>query len=164
LLVGLPDPGDQVLHDALKRSGLIRLVASHPRGLELPIFEGGKGLSGGQRQLVAFTRLLLAQPTICLLDEPTASMDEEQERRCLGVLTELLTLPLVQRLVVVAGGSIVLDGPRDEVLARLQRNALAGATAAATPQAARAEPLPAENRADNHADNGRGQRLEPTTS
>lgn len=178
LLVGLPDPGDQALHDALKRSGLIRLVASHPRGLELPIFEGGKGLSGGQRQLVAFTRLLLAQPTICLLDEPTASMDEEQERRCLGVLTELLTpqttlvvvthkpsvLPLVQRLVVVAGGSIVLDGPRDEVLARLQRNALAGATAAATSQAARAEPLPAENRAENPADTGRGQRLEPTTS
>lgn len=154
LLVGLPDPGDQALHEALKRSGLIRLVASHPRGLELPIFEGGKGLSGGQRQLVAFTRLLLARPSICLLDEPTASMDEEQERRCLGVLSELLTpqttlvvvthkpsvLPLVQRLVVVAGGSIVLDGPRDEVLARLQRNALAGAAPQQPQQTAQPQP------------------------
>jgi len=50
--------------------------------------EGGKGLSGGQRQLVAFTRLALARPGVLLLDEPTASMDEDLERHCLGVLNE----------------------------------------------------------------------------
>ena len=76
LLIGLPDPGDAVLKSVMERTGLMRLVASHPKGLELPIAEGGKGLSGGQRQLVAFTRLILCDPAIYLLDEPTASMDE----------------------------------------------------------------------------------------
>jgi ABC-type multidrug transport system fused ATPase/permease subunit len=134
LLIGVPDPGDDVVRQALARSGLLRIVSNHPRGLELPIREGGTGLSGGQRQLVAFTRLLLVQPSILLLDEPTASMDKGQEQRCLAVLAEEMNvrqrtlvvvthkqsmLPLVSRLVVVAGSQIMCDGPRDEVLAHL---------------------------------------------
>lgn len=137
LLIGMPDPGDDAIHQAMHRSGLARLVASHPKGLELPILEGGKGLSGGQRQLVAFTRLLLCNPSIYLLDEPTASMDEAQERHCLAVLAEELLqgsktlvlvthkpsmLSLVNRLVVIAGSQIVLDGPRDAVLAQLNKH------------------------------------------
>ena len=134
LLIGTPDPGDEVLHKVMERTGLIRLVAAHPKGLELPIQEGGRGLSGGQRQLVAFTRLVLCNPSIYLLDEPTASMDEELEKQCLTVLKEEIQkgktlivvthkpsiLPLVDRLIVVAGHQIVLDGPRDAVLGRLQ--------------------------------------------
>ncbi|MFX6296466.1 ATP-binding cassette domain-containing protein, partial [Acinetobacter baumannii] len=73
LLIGLPDPGDEVLRQVMERTGLLRLVSAHPKGLDLPIQEGGRGLSGGQRQLVAFTRLLLCRPDIFLLDEPTAS-------------------------------------------------------------------------------------------
>jgi ATP-binding cassette subfamily C protein LapB len=136
LLIGLPDPGDEVIHKALMRSGLLRLVSVHPQGLELPIFEGGKGLSGGQRQLVAFTRLLLCETIVLLLDEPTATMDNEQERLCLSVLQEELTpektlvlathkpalLSLVDRLLVIMGNQIVMDGPRDEVLAQLAGN------------------------------------------
>lgn len=136
LLIGLPDPGDDVMQVALARSGLSRLVASHPLGLALPISEGGKGLSGGQRQLVAFTRFLLLQPSIMLLDEPTASLDAEQENQCLHVLAEELKtslktlivvthkpalLPLVERIIVVVGNRIVLDGPRDQVLAQLNK-------------------------------------------
>jgi ATP-binding cassette subfamily C protein LapB len=138
LLIGLPDPGDDALLAAMRRTGMDHLVASHPKGLGRPIMEGGKGLSGGQKQLVAFTRLILCNPSILLLDEPTATMDEEQERRCLSVLAQeaqagktmvIVThkpsvLPLVTRLIVVAGNSIVLDGPRDVVLQQLQqRNA-----------------------------------------
>lgn len=130
LLIGLPDPGDAEILRAMQRTGMDRIVASHPKGLELPITEGGKGLSGGQRQLVAFTRLVLCNPDILLLDEPTASMDDEQERRCLAVLADeakagksmvIVThktslLPLVNRIVIVAGNGIVTDGPRDVVL------------------------------------------------
>lgn len=133
LLIGLPDPGDEALFACMRRTGMDSLVNSHPLGLERPIAEGGKGLSGGQKQLLAFTRLLLANPDFYLLDEPTASMDDEQERRCLAILGEeaakgkgivVVThkpaiLSLVSRVIVVAGNRIVLDGPRDSVLQQL---------------------------------------------
>jgi ATP-binding cassette subfamily C protein LapB len=134
LLIGLPDPGDEALRQVMERTGLLRLVSAHPKGLDLPIQEGGRGLSGGQRQLVAFTRLLLCRPDIFLLDEPTASMDEDLERHCLSVLNEEISsgrtlvvvthkpafLPMVDRVIVVVGNRVVLDGPRDAVLARLR--------------------------------------------
>jgi ATP-binding cassette subfamily C protein LapB len=147
LLIGLPDPGDDALLTAMRRTGMDRFVASHPKGLDRAIMEGGKGLSGGQKQLVAFTRLVLCSPSIMLLDEPTASMDEEQERRCLQVLAQeaqagksmvIVThkpsvLPLVTRIIVIAGSSIVLDGPRDAVLLQIQqKNAQQQAAAQAT--------------------------------
>jgi ATP-binding cassette subfamily C protein LapB len=136
LLIGLPDPGDDVLFAVMRRTGMDRFVASHPKGLGRAIMEGGKGLSGGQKQLVAFTRLILCNPSVMLLDEPTATMDEEQERRCLHVLAEeaqagktmvIVThkpsvLPLVTRIIVVAGHGVVLDGPRDAVLQQLQKS------------------------------------------
>jgi ATP-binding cassette, subfamily C, bacterial LapB len=136
LLIGLPDPGDDALLTAMRRTGMDRFVASHPKGLDRAIMEGGKGLSGGQKQLVAFTRLVLCSPSVMLLDEPTATMDDEQERRCLHVLAQeaqagksmvIVThkpsvLPLVTRIIVIAGNSIVLDGPRDTVLQKLQEN------------------------------------------
>jgi ATP-binding cassette subfamily C protein LapB len=70
-----------------------------------------------------------------LLDEPTATMDDEQERRCLNVLAQeaqagktmvIVThkpnvLPLVTRIIVVASNGIVMDGPRDTVLQELQK-------------------------------------------
>ena len=135
LLIGSLDPGDDAIFSALKRTGLITLVAGHPRGLELPITEGGRGLSGGQRQLVAFTRLLLTRPNIYLLDEPTASMDDDLERRCLGVLQQEITpgktlvvvthkmtlLPLVNRLIVVVGNKVVMDSDRDSIVKRLSQ-------------------------------------------
>jgi ATP-binding cassette subfamily C protein LapB len=136
LWIGLPDQGDAVLYAAMQRSGLIQLVSGHPRGLDLPISEGGKGLSGGQKQLVAFTRLLLGQPQILLLDEPTASLDSVQEQRCIRILSEQLQatqptlvlvthkhalLPLVDRIIVMAGHTIVMDGAREQILQQLRQ-------------------------------------------
>lgn len=133
LLIGLPDPGDEALFNAMRRTGMDLFVSSHPQGLARVITEGGKGLSGGQKQLVAFTRLVLCAPAVYLLDEPTATMDDAQERRCLQVLAEeaqagktmvIVThksalLPLCTRIVVVVGHHVVLDGPRDAVLQQL---------------------------------------------
>lgn len=133
LLIGLPDPGDDAILLAMKRTGMDKFVAAHPKGMERSIAEGGKGLSGGQRQLVAFTRQILCNPKILLLDEPTATMDDEQERRCLAVLAEEVSsgktlivvthkssiLPLVNRLIVIAGNRVVADGSRDTILQQL---------------------------------------------
>jgi ATP-binding cassette subfamily C protein LapB len=148
LLIGLPDPGDEALLQAMRRTGMNQFVATHPKGLARPIAEGGKGLSGGQKQLLAFTRLVLCEPSILLLDEPTATMDEHQERKCLEVLQQevhkgktlvLVThkpnlLSLVDRVVVIIANHIVLDGPRDSVLQQLkQRNLRASAAVTAQP-------------------------------
>lgn len=137
LLIGMPDPGDEIFRRAMQRTGMDQFVQSHPKGLDRLIMEGGKGLSGGQRQLLAFTRLVLADTPILLLDEPTANMDQDQEKRCLDVLTQeaqagktivIVThkpslLPLVNRLIVINGNRIMLDGPRDEVLAKFTARA-----------------------------------------
>ena len=136
LLIGLANPSDDVMQRMLQRTGLIRLVNSHSSGLELPISEGGKGLSGGQKQLVAFSRLILTRPHIFLLDEPTSSMDNTLEQQCLQVLAEELkdgqtlimsthkasVLPLVTRIIVMDQGKIVIDGPRQAVLQHLHDN------------------------------------------
>lgn len=137
LLIGLADIDDDTMQQALNKTGLQQVVAEHPQGLDLRISEGGKGLSGGQKQLVAFTRLLLSGAKILLLDEPTASMDEQQERRCLSVIAELChqqqitliivthkvsVLPLVDRLMIVANHQIVLDGSKQAVLQQLSGN------------------------------------------
>lgn len=114
---------------------MYRFVTSHPKGLLRPISEGGKGLSGGQKQLLAFTRIMLTKPDVLLLDEPTATMDDQQERECLRVLQEEATagktmvmvthkasiLSLATRIIVMVGARIALDGPRDTVLAQLQQ-------------------------------------------
>jgi len=138
LLIGLPDPGHEALLQAMRRTGMDQFVGAHPKGLARTISEGGKGLSGGQKQLLAFTRLVLCDPQILLLDEPTATMDEAQERKCLEVLMQkaqsgkmlvVVThkpnlLALVDRIVVVAGHQILLDGPRDTVIEQLRQRAV----------------------------------------
>jgi ATP-binding cassette subfamily C protein LapB len=133
LVQGLPDPGDERLLEVAKLTGLIDLITRHPKGLALPITEGGRGISGGQRQLIGLTRLLLTRPKVLVLDEPTASMDAVTENRIAAVIdaiaargTTLLVathktalLPVTRRLLVMREGRIVMDGPRDQVIEKL---------------------------------------------
>lgn len=120
------------LVEVAKLTGLDRVVAAHPMGWDLPVGEMGQLLSGGQRQLVALARALVTKPQILLMDEPTSSMDAQSEmaflrqlRDAAGTATLVVVthrpavLELVQRIVVVDAGRIVMDGPRDQVLAAL---------------------------------------------
>jgi len=138
------DPGR--LADVAKLTGLDRVVAAHPMGWDLPVGEAGTLLSGGQRQLVALTRCLVTKPQILLMDEPTSSMDAQSEVAFLRQLKEATgdctlvmvthrpaVLELVNRVMVVDAGRIVLDGPKDQVLA-----ALSGQRPAAPPSQAAA--------------------------
>lgn len=124
------DPGR--LADVARLTGLDRLVATHPKGWDLPVGEAGGLLSGGQRQLVALARCLVTKPTILLMDEPTSSMDAQSEvaflrqlKAATGDCTLVMVthrpavLELVTRIVVVDGGRAVMDGPKDQVLAAL---------------------------------------------
>lgn len=134
LILGLMDPGDDAILSVAKASGLFETVlAGHPKGLYRPIFEGGTGLSGGQKQLLNITRALLRDSKIWLLDEPTAAMDQGLETKVLKALKSsvgeehtfvLVThkaelLSFVDRIIVVAGQTIAMDGPKDVVLAKL---------------------------------------------
>jgi ATP-binding cassette subfamily C protein LapB len=136
LVAGLMGITEESLREACQTTGLMAFVNSHPQGLGMPITEGGGGVSGGQRQLIGLTRLLLTRPAIWLLDEPTSSMDDDTERRTLSVLAGSVAashtlimvthkpsvLRLVNRLIVMAGGRIVIDGPRDAVLEHLKKS------------------------------------------
>lgn len=134
LTLGLLDPGDSVLLDVAKTTGLLQMVITpHPKGLMQEINEGGTGLSGGQRQLVNLTRAFLRNPKIWLLDEPTASMDRALEQTIIQALKDRLgpeqtlfmvthkpdMLELVDRIILIAGKKIVADGPKAAVLAQL---------------------------------------------
>lgn len=151
LLLGLVDPGDSAILEMAKLTGLHeRLIAQHPKGLNLPIFEGGTGLSGGQKQLVQLTRAFLRRPRIWLLDEPTASMDRSAEVKVIEALAAQLReqdtlclvthkpelLRLVNRLIVVAGHQILMDGPRDAVLQKLHASNVPQPANAALPSSA----------------------------
>ena len=130
LVLGLPSLSDSQILKAAALTGLDQAIQNHPSGLEINISEGGKGLSGGQRQLVGLTRMLLARPKVLLLDEPTASMDTRLEEFVMNHLFEQLSddsvivvathkagvLKHVNRIVVMDSGKVSLDGPKQEVL------------------------------------------------
>ena len=139
LILGQIDPGDDAILGAARRTGLLQAVISaHPKGLQQEIFEGGSGLSGGQRQLVNLTRAFLREPSVWLLDEPTASMDRSLEMQVTRALQAALKpqdtlvlvthkaemLALVDRVIVIAGQQIVMDGPKAQVLQQLNAPAM----------------------------------------
>ncbi|MBL8306879.1 MAG: type I secretion system permease/ATPase, partial [Rubrivivax sp.] len=132
VLLDRPAADPARLVEVARVTGLDRLIAAHPLGWELPVGEAGGLLSGGQRQLVALARCLVTQPQILLMDEPTSSMDAQSEAAFLRQLKEAsghctlvmvthrpAVLELVQRVVVVDGGKLVMDGPKEQVLAAL---------------------------------------------
>jgi len=127
-----PYVDDMQIIKAAKVSGVDEYVNAHPLGFDMPVFERGDGISGGQRQSIAVARAFLLDSPIILLDEPTNSLDNTVESKLkvnlktntinktmLLVTHRTSMLDLVDRLIVMDNGKILLDGPRDEVLARL---------------------------------------------
>ncbi|MDN7132929.1 type I secretion system permease/ATPase [Halomonas sp. MC140] len=134
LLMGAPNATDQELMDAIAISGAREFIRKLPDGLDHIVLEGGIGLSGGQRQSLLLSRLIIRQPSVVLLDEPTASLDETTEKRFIEQLKawapgktliiathRLSILELVDRIVVVDKGHIVMDDTKDKVISQLSR-------------------------------------------
>lgn len=129
LILGNPLATDEMIFEALKTVGAESFVMGKKQGLDFQILEGGRGLSGGQKQSLLLARLILANPNIVLLDEPTASLDDMTEKLVvenLGTWSSGKTLivathrqeilKLVDRIIVVNGGKIAVDGPKEIVM------------------------------------------------
>ena len=132
IILGQPTASDEEMIAACRVSGVEDFVALSPMGYEMPVAEGGRSLSGGQRQAVSLARALIRRPKILFLDEPTSALDLRSEAEFTERLSRLdktatlivsthrvSLLQMVDRLIVFDHGKVVADGPREEVLAAL---------------------------------------------
>jgi ATP-binding cassette subfamily C protein LapB len=128
-----PAIDDASILKAAKISGTDEFINSHPLGFDMPVYERGDGISGGQRQSIAIARAFLLDSPIMILDEPTNSLDNTTENRIKRLLDKniknktviLVThkislLSLVDRLIVIDNGKVIIDGEKNSVLAQLQ--------------------------------------------
>lgn len=133
LCLGIVGAADEQILSAARTTGLISLISALPKGLDTEVPEGGESVSGGQKQLIALTRILIGESNVLLLDEPTASMDEVTEKHILKVLKENIKeeqtmiivthkpslLSLVDRIIVLTPQGIAIDNTKDIVLQTL---------------------------------------------
>ncbi|MEV6658431.1 thiol reductant ABC exporter subunit CydD [Nocardia fluminea] len=107
LLGAIPDPTADCLQSVSAATGFASVLAELPDGWNTVVGQNGTGLSLGQRQRLALTRVLAAQRPILLLDEPTAHLDPESEQRVLTTLRDR----------AAAGATVVVVAHRPTVLA-----------------------------------------------
>ena len=99
---------------------------------DLVLADRGESLSGGQRQAIALARALAGDPPLLIFDEPTSAMDSQTEATLIDRLADAVAgrtllvithrpslLRLVDRIILVDGGRIAADGPRDEMIRRM---------------------------------------------
>ncbi|MET8777475.1 ABC transporter ATP-binding protein [Nocardia sp. NPDC004654] len=127
---GQPSATPEQIRDAAAAVGATDMIAALPLGLRQPVGERGRGLSAGQRQLIALARAELVRPDLLLLDEATATLDPETEssvlvasrslargRTTVVVAHRLGTAARADRIAVVERGRITEFGTHADLVA-----------------------------------------------
>jgi len=131
-----PRSSESEIVDAARQSGAMDWIKQVPAGFASIISEAGRSLSSGQRQTLVLARAFLGSPDVILLDEPTSNLDARSESELVRRLKQLpaeTTLIAVShrpavfdacdRLIVLDGGNLLMDGEKAVVLARLKQAA-----------------------------------------
>ncbi|GIN83878.1 putative ABC transporter ATP-binding protein YknV [Heyndrickxia sporothermodurans] len=126
---GRPEASDEEAIEAAKAIGAHQFIEKLPSGYETQVEERGNILSVGERQLLSFARSLLANPTIIILDEATASIDTETEVQIQRALKTLLkgrtsviiahrlsTIREADKIFVLDHGNIIEEGNHDQLM------------------------------------------------
>ena len=135
LLMGNPDATDEMLVKAAEISGASDFIGMLPNGFDFILSERGQELSAGMRQSLAIARAMIGDSSMILMDEPTSSMDANTEATIVknldvatkGKTTIFVThrgplVSLADRIIIIEGGKVAMDGPRDAVLEKLKGN------------------------------------------
>ena len=137
---------DKVI-EAAEAAGLHQMILRFPNGYDTRVGQGGGFLSGGQRQRIGLARALYGNPMLVVLDEPNANLDDEGEAALMNAMQRLRSqgrtvvlishrpgvIQVADRLVILQEGRLVASGPRDGVLAALQKHKAQAASAAPLP-------------------------------
>jgi ATP-binding cassette subfamily B multidrug efflux pump len=128
--LGHPDISDAEAIRAADNLHLDEIVARFPGGYFEPIAERGKNLSSGEKQLIAFARMLVVAPRILALDEATSNVDSHTEqllqeavqrlmvgRTSIIIAHRLSTIRDVDRILVLHEGALVESGNHNDLLA-----------------------------------------------
>ena len=129
LRFGSENLSEERILEVCRQTGLAELLRQLPDGLHTQVGQGGAGLSGGQRQMIAMVRAICQQKNLILLDEATANLDlltEQQLNRSLRQLLQgrtvllvahrLTTLQLADRVIVLEKGAVIEQGTPKELL------------------------------------------------
>ncbi|HEY0863018.1 MAG TPA: ABC transporter ATP-binding protein [Lacunisphaera sp.] len=123
-----PEATEAEVREAARRLDCLDLLEALPQGFATEVGERGAGLSLGQRQLVCFTRALVADPRIVILDEATSSIDAITESRLQKALAELLrgrtSFVVAHRLSTIRHADLVLVLDQGRVIERGTHTAL----------------------------------------
>jgi ATP-binding cassette subfamily B protein len=131
LKFGRPSSTDEEVIQAAETLGTNETILRLEKGYQTRVAERGSNLSAGERQLICFTRALVAQPRILILDEATSAVDSRTETTIQHALEKLLerrtsfviahrlsTVRHVRQILVLQSGAIVERGTHAELLAR----------------------------------------------
>ena len=124
-----PSISDRDIMEAAKHIGIDKFISKLPGKLQYDVKERGAMLSGGQRQLIAFLRAYMSNPSILVLDEATSSVDGETEeliqiatdrltegKTSIIIAHRLVTVQKANRIVVMDNGKIVEMGSHEKLI------------------------------------------------